>query len=312
MINEVRQENDDEAVRMLFVGDLMLDRGMRPLLDEKGTLWLTKEIKHIFEGKDIVVANLEGTVSNRRSASLGTVKGEKGHCRFTFDPMRTKEILKMNSINVVCLGNNHAFNFKQDGLEETQNFLDDLDFSHFGDPYDSSKKVIFKQVKGVEMAFVNYSRFKSGLLSVEETGELIKKAQSRAQVTIVYAHWGEEYKLAANDDQQAVAHHFVDCGADLIIGTHPHVVQQVEVYKNRAIFYSIGNFIFDQDFSENVRTRLAVDVNLLRDRMVIKMVALYFDQDGSLKIAKEEKQDKLFERIAQGRRKWELHISQEE
>lgn len=291
-----RNVSTEDCLKMLFLGDLMLDRGIRSLIEKRGTRWLTGNIVEIFQNKDFVVANLEGCVTNKMSCSTGTKKGEKGHLSFTFDPRQTKEILGLNNINIVCLGNNHTFNFKERGLHQTQQFLEKVGCLHFGDPYDRTKTVVYKQMKGKKIAFVTYSRFKSGL-SVEEIGEIIGKAKREADLVVVYAHWGKEYKLVASEKQTVAGHHFIDIGADLIIGTHPHVIQPIEIYKEKVIFYSLGNFVFDQSFSENVRTRLAVDVCLNQDKMVISLVPLYYDEDGSLRFADKDLREKLFGRI---------------
>jgi len=274
----------------------MLDRGMRSFIKEKGTKWLTENIFEMFQNKDVVVANLEGCVTSRESLSAGTKKGEKGHLSFTFNPKHTKEVLRQCNVNIVCLGNNHTFNFKERGLKLTQQFLEDVGCMHFGGPYDRSTTVVYKKVKDKTIAFVVYSRFKSGL-SVEEIGKIVIEAKSESDIVVVYAHWGKEYKVLVSEKQREAAHHLVDSGADLIIGSHPHVIQPVEIYKQKAIFYSLGNFIFDQKFSENVRTRLAVDVYLIQDKMIISLIPLYFDEDGSLKFADENIRKRLFERI---------------
>ena len=283
-------------LRMLFLGDLMLDRGTRSIIDEKGIGHLTKNIRATFENKDIIVANLEGSITNRNSISIGTKKGEKGHLSFTFNPKHAKDFINSIGINVVCLGNNHAFNFKDEGLAETIKNLDDVGCEHFGDPYDRARTVVNKKIQGKKIVFVNYSRFKSGL-SVEETGNRILEAKDKADFLIVYAHWGKEYKPFASEKQKEAAHHFVECGADLIIGSHPHVVQQVEIYNGKPIFYSLGNFIFDQEFSENVKTRLAVDVCLNQDNIIISLVPLYFNGEKGLDHADSKQSEKLLSRI---------------
>lgn len=91
---------------------------------------------------------------------------------------------------------------------------------------------------------------------------------------VVFAHWGDEYTPVANAQQIAAAHSFVDAGADLVIGAHPHVVQNVEVYKGKAIFYSLGNFMFDQDFSWATTHGLAVRVSFGEETMGFKMTPI--------------------------------------
>ena len=77
---------------------------------------------------------------------------------------------------------------------------------------------------------------------------------------MLFAHWGNEYQLVPTERQIKLAHSFIDAGADLIIGSHPHVVEPVEIYNNKAIFYSLGNFIFDQKLSYWTEHGLALNV----------------------------------------------------
>ena len=81
----------------------------------------------------------------------------------------------------------------------------------------------------------------------------IKAAKVQADVVFVYYHWGTEYTHLANNDQRTVAHRAVDAGADLILGTHPHWVQGVEWYNGKLITYSLGNFVFDQEWSTETK-----------------------------------------------------------
>jgi poly-gamma-glutamate synthesis protein (capsule biosynthesis protein) len=81
----------------------------------------------------------------------------------------------------------------------------------------------------------------------------IRAAKAHADLVFVYYHWGTEYTHDANADQRTVAHRAIDAGADLILGTHPHWVQGIEWYKDRLITYSLGNFVFDQEWSTKTK-----------------------------------------------------------
>jgi len=87
-------------------------------------------------------------------------------------------------------------------------------------------------------------------------------------------HWGEEYKLINSLAQQGLAHKIIESGADLIIGHHPHVVQNIEKYQGKLIFYSLGNFIFDQYFSPDTQQGLAVGLEIYPDRLVCRLFPL--------------------------------------
>jgi poly-gamma-glutamate synthesis protein (capsule biosynthesis protein) len=94
--------------------------------------------------------------------------------------------------------------------------------------------------------------------STANTLRAITALRSGCWKVIVFAHWGEEYQTAPTQVQITAGHAFVDAGADLVVGAHPHVVESHEVYKSKAIFYSLGNLIFDQEFSQDVMQGLLV------------------------------------------------------
>ena len=103
---------------------------------------------------------------------------------------------------------------------------------------------------------------------------------------MVSPHWGTEYKLAASESQKTIAHQFIDAGADIIIGTHPHVIQgpegTPEIYKGKNIYYSLGNFIFDQYFDENVRNSLGVTIKIDKNTKQLEFSEkrFYLDKNG--------------------------------
>ena len=125
------------------------------------------------------------------------------------------------------------------------------------------ERSIVKEIKGVKIALVNYNQF-IGSAAAEQTAVVkeIKKIKAQADLVILYAHWGIEYDSALNGVIKNLAHEFINAGADLIIGAHPHVIQSVEEYQGKKIYYSLGNFVFDQYFSEAVRQGLAVIVKI--------------------------------------------------
>jgi poly-gamma-glutamate synthesis protein (capsule biosynthesis protein) len=99
-----------------------------------------------------------------------------------------------------------------------------------------------------------------GALDKEAVQKSARDLASSSDILVVNIHWGEEYKADPNNRQKEMAHLLIDAGVDVIIGHHPHVVQTVETYKNKPIFYSLGNFIFDQYFSPETQKGLAVEI----------------------------------------------------
>ncbi|MDD5652458.1 MAG: CapA family protein [Parcubacteria group bacterium] len=287
---------DNKPVKILFAGDLMLDRYNREIIERYGASHFTQKISSLFENQDLKVANLEGPVSDNRSVSVNTENGNPGHMKFTFDRKSASDFLESSGINAVNLGNNHILNFGESGAGETVDFLTQAGIGYFGSPLDPRNSYIEKEINGIKIALVNYNKFYKE--DLENTLNKVREAKSKNEFVIVYAHWGSEYKLIQSQKQADSAHLLIDSGADLIIGSHPHVVQPVEIYKGKAIFYSLGNFVFDQYFSEDVKNELLVAVSVSRERFDFTLFPLYTGRDGSLSLSEGEIRRELLERIA--------------
>lgn len=242
---------------VLFVGDLMFDRSIRATMDAKGDDYIFSCIDPILEKADVVVGNLEGPITASSSVSLGSSPGDDHNFTFTF-ATTTAELLKRHNIAIVNLGNNHIMNFGLGGLNQTKQYLSAAGVQYFGDPDAlESDKVLRTRIDGVDFSFVNWSDWTS-----DKTDHTVAQVRAEAQsgrVVVVYTHWGVEY-VPPIPRVRELAHQFVDAGASIVIGSHPHIVQEHEVYKGKDIYYSLGNFIFDQYFSDAVRHGLALDV----------------------------------------------------
>jgi poly-gamma-glutamate synthesis protein (capsule biosynthesis protein) len=215
---------------------------------------------------DLVVGNLEGTITELPSLSLSTVPGQPGNTTFTF-PTSTGDLLFRHNVRLVSLANNHSLDFGRSGLESTRALLSAASVGFFGDPLDPSRKSIVKGVGGVPVAFVGFNQF-LGVDSVQATVEEIERVKTSADHVVVFAHWGDEY-VQANEFQKMAAHAFVDAGADVVVGAHPHVIQESEVYSGSLIYYSLGNFIFDQYWDDAVRTGLVLEALITPDDIVV-------------------------------------------
>lgn len=251
-----------DPVRLIFVGDMMFDRYIRQKAEENGYEAILKGFKETFQNADFVVGNLEGPITSYNSISKYTRFGDNGHFSFTFDPYVAK-ILKEFNIHVLDLGNNHIQNFGMEGIEETRKYLNEENLSYFGDPHGA--KSILYTVQDTTFAFISFNQF--GQDSVEQTVHDINKTD--ADFVIVFAHWGNEYETIPNQFQVDAAHAFIDNGADLVIGAHPHVIQSKEYYKGKYIYYSLGNFVFDQYFQDDVLCGLVLHVEAKKDKELI-------------------------------------------
>lgn len=251
---------NNKPIEILFVGDLMFDRYIREVAQKKGNDYIFSGIKNRFAGNDLVVCNLEGPLTDNKSVSVGTAMDEKNNLIFTFDPGLAKTLADLN-IKLVDIGNNHILNFGAAGAEKTKKYLLAAGINYFGDTGATEKKYWVQEIEGKKLGFINYNFSVKG--SAQAALEDIKLAKQEADLVVVCPHWGTEYKTGdPGPNVRNLAHQFVDAGADLIIGTHPHVVQTSEIYQGKKIYYSLGNFIFDQYFSKETQKGLAVKVKI--------------------------------------------------
>lgn len=251
-----------KTAKIMFAGDLMFDRGIRYYADKNGgNDFIFEKITDLLKQNDLNIANLEGPITNNKSKSAGSKIGSTNNYYFTFDPSVAKTLFEQN-IKIVSLGNNHILNFGANGLAQTKKYLDEQKVSYFGSP--DYPKSISTEINGIKITFINYNEFANLDLAINQksTLEEIQKAKGFSDIIIVYCHWGVEYAKTSTKAQEILAHQFIDEGADLVVGSHPHVTQTTETYKEKKIYYSLGNFIFDQYFDENVRNGMGVIVTI--------------------------------------------------
>ena len=283
-------DQKEKEFTLLFLGDVMLDRYIRDVSQKKGAGFLTKEMERLFLGPDEIVFNLEGPVTKNKSVSQNTAPGEKGHMSFTFDEEITKAFLKNTRASAVFLGNNHILNFGKEGLFETENFLKTNNVGYFGDIEGKSNPLI-REIDNKKVAFVAFNQFLGA--GAEKVTAQIGELKKANDFVVLYAHWGTEYARKENEKQREWAYRFIDAGADLVIGSHPHVVEPLEVYKNKVIFYSLGNFMFDQYFSAETMEGLAVTVSVRDAVLDFYLLPLSLNRDGSTTLSEGKKKADL-------------------
>ena len=265
---------------VIFGGDMMFDRTIRKAMEVRGEDSIFSCIAGILHEADMVVANLEGPITEHPSMSLGSEIGSPENFTFTFPPS-TAPFLARHNIRLVNLGNNHIQNFGWEGVRSTLEYLGIGGVGHFGDPLE--KRVAQIDIKRVQFTFINYNEFApSGWReSASTTRALIRAARADGRVPIVYAHWGDEYSLEVPQRVREFAYSFIDAGAALVIGSHPHVVQEREEYAGTYIYYSLGNFVFDQYWNEAVRTGLLVRVSFTDNGVLsVEELPISLERDG--------------------------------
>ncbi|QQR82558.1 CapA family protein [Candidatus Campbellbacteria bacterium] len=251
-----------EPITLTFAGDIMLDRYIREMNADSGYQNILKNISPLLDQSDFVVANLEGPVTAYPSYSSGTLPAEPNNFVFTFSPSAV-QTLSNAGVDAVSLGNNHILNFGTDGLEQTKKYLQEADLKYFGEPYTNS--ILTQDINGISVGFVAFNEFFP--FNEEELVQSIENLSRTVDFVVVYTHWGSEYETTANAFQQQLAHRFIDAGADTVIGSHPHVIQNKELYKGKTIYYSLGNFIFDQYWKSTVRCGALVTLTITPPNM---------------------------------------------
>jgi len=279
----------EESKTLLFTGDIMLDRGVEKLMDEYNLNYPFEKIKNVLKGADFVVGNLEGPISSN------SVEFDAKSLKFCFRK-EAASVLKDMHFNLLSLANNHTYDLGYSGLAETHNISKSVGLLTVGNPLNISENTGLKQDNIVFVAFNLTSKFnESELLTIVRK----TRQQSPTEFIILILHWGEEYSPHSCEWEQILAHHFIDNGADLIIGTHPHVVQEIELYhsstrsKDALIFYSLGNFIFDQYFSRETQEGLMVALEISKDAQKYTLIPVKLPMSQPQLMNFEEKESFL-------------------
>ncbi len=264
---------DVQEIRLLFFGDLMLDRHVGEIIERNSLDSLLSKLneEEFTHNYDIVAANLEGAVTNE-----GAHFEPHNIYDFAFKPEIVAQ-LKNYGFNFFSVANNHVADQGIRGIEETYQNLSDLNFNYLGCqdssffvdnnnlPSFNSKLSLHNcsarlmEVKGHKIIFLAFS-IVYGVIDEAEIIRQIESLRDEVDWLIVLPHWGIEYQNKAAPSQERLAKKMIEAGADAIIGSHPHVIQNYEVYQNKPIFYSLGNFIFDQYFSIETQEGLAVSL----------------------------------------------------
>lgn len=189
-----------------------------------------KNVSPIFSEDDLTIVNFEGTLSNQ---------GTRQDKQFAFrGKPEYVQILTSSSVEAANLANNHSADYGDVSLSDTIKYLNEAGVSNF-----IGTNTAIRDVNGISVGLV-------GIDALDETRRQNLKMLSvrlkvlGAQLVIVSIHWGEEKATAPNDTQTELAHKAIDAGADLVLGTHPHVLQGIEKYNGKYIAYSLGNFCF--------------------------------------------------------------------
>ncbi|MDD5341558.1 MAG: CapA family protein [Patescibacteria group bacterium] len=251
--------------KILFVGDIMLDRNVEKLSQKYGSAYPFEKNSNFLAGYNIVSANLEGPI-------VETPIDTGAHSLVFSFPSESANLLASENVDLVSLANNHTLNMGQIGLSQTREYLKGRGIGFAGDPLKCGSDLLFEKDNFI---FLSFNQTFSGCKNTEmEATVKDTRVKYPDKFLIVNMHWGVEYQSTNTAAQKKMAHALIDSGADLIIGHHPHVVENIELYKNKLIFYSLGNFIFDQYFNQKVQQGLAIELQTGRQEFIYKIYPL--------------------------------------
>ena len=290
VIAPIPEIKEPDYVMLAFGGDLMLNRGVRNSVIKNfgGDYSMLFEKMEILKNYDIVFANLEGTASDQGS-DLGNLYS------FRMDP-QVLPALKGAGFGILSVTNNHIGDWGRLAFYDTLSRMKENEILYTGGGVtrEEAEKPAIIEKYGMKIGFLAFSdkgpEFMAatpdngGILRANDPrfDEIVKSAARRVDHLVGSFHFGEEYQTKHDARQEELAHRAIDDGAKIVVGTHPHVIQDTEVYgggpcpaeascEGGYIAYSLGNFIFDQTFSEATMEGMLLEIKLFKDgNMAVK------------------------------------------
>lgn len=243
------------SLTIIFTGDVMLGRSVNTRIQKYADpTWPFINIASLLSSADLAIINLESPfISGCRPTDTGMI--------FCADP-KSIAGLRLAGVDIASLANNHVDNQGQEGIDETVSILKSNGITPVG-----LGKAVFNTVKNTNLAILSFSDFSE--IKNEEVAKQIQEATKSADLVITTFHWGVEYQKTPTPRQVFLAHLAIDSGADIVVGSHPHWVQTEEIYQGKPIYYSLGNLIFDQMWSEETRRGQILKVTY-QDNLLVK------------------------------------------
>lgn len=254
-VQEIPKVVEEKTVSISLVGDIMMDGKVRAQIDKNGIEYPWEMVKEYFQNDDVTIGNLETSIT-----TMGT-KWENKQYNFRSDPKNLKA-MKEAGIDVLALANNHTLDYGYEGLLDTLNHLDKNDIKRVGGGKNKKEAMegIIIEKNGLKVGVLSFSRvvphvdwyataMRPGIVGAYEghvNGIIsrVEEMKKEVDVIILSIHWGIERSIEPRKEEIDLARKLVDAGVDVIMGHHPHVLQGVEIYKGKPIFYSLGNFVF--------------------------------------------------------------------
>ncbi|MGD9489376.1 MAG: CapA family protein [Calditrichaceae bacterium] len=252
-------------MRIIACGDIVLNGKIETLIQNGGAEEALRPVKKIFSNADLVLANIECPLTDESDPYFKVPPTLRA-------PVSTGSILNYLNISVGSLANNHIIDYGKRGLQDTMDVLTSRDIQWLGAGWteESAREPLVLDIDGCktgvlavaqkERSAANIRGWGAGVLSVEQAARTISELHKKVDVIICYFHFGVEFSDHPTPAQVECSRKMIDCGANLVIGHHPHVPQGYEYYKDGFIAYSLGNFIFDMEEGPHRFSRMGLVV----------------------------------------------------
>ena len=282
---EIEKTPEPITIHMSATGDIMCH--LTNIKNAYNSTSKDYDFSNVFKNISTYTSNADITVGNLETTFAGKSRGYTGYPTFN-----TPEVLGTNlrdiGFDVICTANNHSMDKGYSGIESTLNFLDDYGLDHYGTARSEEEQdtILIKDVNGIKIAFLAYTYGTNGITipnGKEYSVNLIDKdlikehislaKQQNVDVICVSMHWGNEYKVVQNSSQEDLADFLFENGVDVILGSHPHVLEPMEkrtitledgTTKDGFVIYSLGNFVSGQIYA-NTKSTVILDIQITKD-----------------------------------------------
>jgi poly-gamma-glutamate synthesis protein (capsule biosynthesis protein) len=278
-------------VILTFVGDIMLGRGVEARMLKEGDEYPFEHTREILQMSDITIGNFEGIIPKKHVQASSMI------LKFSIREEYLKK-LKEVGFDILSLANNHSLDFGENALNYMRSICFRENVICAGSPH---------TLDGYSWYVMKAHGKKIGFIFLHETWERTDETQLRealnalsdeSDMQIAFVHWGTEYDLKHSNIQAEIAQSLIDGGADAVIGHHPHVIQEIDIYNGKPIFYSLGNFIFDQYFSDDVQEGMILRIAYADSSAEFTMIPVTsLNSRNQPRPMNETDKDRLLERV---------------
>lgn len=301
----VRPKQGDPPVTISLVGDVLLGRGVTFQMHRNGMRSPFEHISSIFQRSDLVVGDLKCAVraGDRPAPGQPYVLGIH---------KESLALLRAAGFTAVSLANQHSMDYRDAGLAQTVTALraSGVEVIGGGRTLQEANRPLVRLVRGRKIAFLAYalgapsaniattSRAGLSLSDAGPVARIIHSVRHEVDCLVVYFDWGREFQSSPDPAQIAAAHAAIDAGADVVAGSNPHVLQGVERYRGKYIFYSLGNFVFDQRRPRETAESVIVKLRVFCDRIDVVVIPVLADRNFAPRFAHHPDADRIFARLS--------------